>query len=142
MCIQVKLSLYLCNFGPVKGPLDVLLLWLVLYVVALPIGDGLQHPHQALHEVLQVHPPRESCSESDFREKFANTYFQALCIYIYSSSLIKITFVVQELKPFLHFLPKKLSSANFLQKTLPNKKFQSHNNENSSASSQGRPQKQ
>jgi hypothetical protein len=47
-----KLSLYLCDFGPEKGPLDVLSLWLVLYVVALPIGDGLQHPHQGLHEVL------------------------------------------------------------------------------------------
>jgi hypothetical protein len=27
-------------FGLEKGPLDVFLLWLVLYVVALPIGDG------------------------------------------------------------------------------------------------------
>jgi hypothetical protein len=29
MCVKVKLSLYLSNFGPEKGPLDVLLLWLV-----------------------------------------------------------------------------------------------------------------
>jgi hypothetical protein len=32
--------------------LDVLPLWLVPNAVALPIGDGLQHPHQGLHEVL------------------------------------------------------------------------------------------
>jgi hypothetical protein len=74
----VKLSLYLFNFGPEKGPLDVctvLTLWLVLYVVALPIGDGLQHSHQGLHEVLQLLPPLKSCSKSDFRKKFANNYF-------------------------------------------------------------------
>jgi hypothetical protein len=37
-------------------------------VVGLPIGNGLHHPHQALHEVLQVLPPRKSCSKSDFRK--------------------------------------------------------------------------
>jgi hypothetical protein len=55
--------------------LDVLSLWLVLYVVALPIGDGLQHPHQGPHEVLQVLPLLKSYSKSDFKEEFANTYF-------------------------------------------------------------------
>jgi hypothetical protein len=74
MCMKVKLSLSSCNFGPEKGPLDVLSLWLVLYVIALPTGDGLQHPHQGLHEVLQVLPPIKSWSKSDYREKFVNTY--------------------------------------------------------------------
>jgi hypothetical protein len=57
MCIWVKLSHCLCNFGPEKAPLDVPILWQVLYVVALPIGDGLQHPYQGLHKVLQLLPP-------------------------------------------------------------------------------------
>jgi hypothetical protein len=51
--------------------LDVLPLWLVLYEVALPVGDDLQHPHQGLLEVLQVLLPLKSCSKCDFREKFA-----------------------------------------------------------------------
>jgi hypothetical protein len=63
------------QFWPGKGQLDVLSLWLVLYVVALPIGNGLQHPHQGLHEVLQVILPLESYSKSDFREKLEITYF-------------------------------------------------------------------
>ncbi len=56
-------------------PLDVqvLLHWLVLYVVALPINDGLQPPHQRLNEVQQVLPPLKSCSKSDFMDKFAST---------------------------------------------------------------------
>jgi hypothetical protein len=32
-------------------------------VFALPIGDGLQHSHQGLHEVLQLLPPLKSCSK-------------------------------------------------------------------------------
>ncbi len=111
MCIQAKLSLYLCNFGTEKGLLDVLPLWLVLYLVALFIGDGLQHPHQGLYEVLQVLLPLISCSKSDFREKFANMDFQALHFCIFSPSFIKIVYVVQELKHlFSLFYPKKLSS--------------------------------
>jgi hypothetical protein len=39
------------------------------------LPSPLQHPRQGLHEVLQVLPPLKSCSKSDFREKFANTYF-------------------------------------------------------------------
>jgi hypothetical protein len=63
------------QFWPGKGQLDVLSLWLVLYVVALPIGNGLQHPYQGLHEVLQVILPLETYSKSDFREKLEITYF-------------------------------------------------------------------
>jgi hypothetical protein len=60
--------------------MDVLPLSLVLYVDALPIGEGLQHPHQGLLEVLQVLPPLESCLKSDFREKLTNTYLEALLV--------------------------------------------------------------
>jgi hypothetical protein len=61
-----------------RVPLDVrvLLQWLVLYVVALPINDGLQRPHQRLNEDQQVPPPFKSCSKSDFMDKFASTYFR------------------------------------------------------------------
>jgi hypothetical protein len=58
--------------------LDVLPLWLVLYEVALPIGNDLQHPHQGLLEVLQVFLPLKSCSKYDFTEKFAKYLFFGL----------------------------------------------------------------
>jgi hypothetical protein len=51
-------------------------------VAALPIGDGQQHPHQGLHEVLQVLLPLKSCTKSDFREKFAKLIFKP---YIFAS---------------------------------------------------------
>ncbi len=54
---RLNFLFYLYDFSPEKDPLDVLLLRLVLYVVALPTGDGLQPPHQGLHEVHQVLPP-------------------------------------------------------------------------------------
>jgi hypothetical protein len=63
------------QFWPEKGPLDVRLLWLALYMVALPTGDGLRPPHQGLHEVHQVLAPLKSCLKSDFIDKFADTYF-------------------------------------------------------------------
>ncbi len=56
------------------GPLDVLSLRLVLYVVALAICDGLQHPHQGLDGSSCTSSSR-ILFKSDFREKFANTYF-------------------------------------------------------------------
>jgi hypothetical protein len=67
-----KFSLSLFNFGPEKCPLDVVLLWKVFYVVALPIGDGLQPPHQGLHGVHHVLPPLKSCSKSDLIERFTD----------------------------------------------------------------------
>ncbi len=73
----VELLLYSYNFGPEKGALDVALLWLVLYVVALPISDGPQPLYQGLCQVDQVILPLKSCSKSDFTYKFAESYFQA-----------------------------------------------------------------
>ncbi len=62
---RLNYLLYLYDFGPEKDPLDVLLFWLVLFVVAFPIGDGLQPPQQGLHEVHQVFPPLKSRSKRD-----------------------------------------------------------------------------
>jgi hypothetical protein len=50
-------------------------LWLVSYVVTLPVGDGLQPSHQGLHEVHHVLTPLKSGSESDFIDKFNDTCF-------------------------------------------------------------------
>jgi hypothetical protein len=78
-------------------------------VVSLLIGDGLQHPHQGLHEVLQVFPPLKSCSKSDFREKFANTYFIGLTfLHLFTKFLSNIycSLGVKALKHFLAFTQK------------------------------------
>jgi hypothetical protein len=51
----------------------VLILWLVLYVVALPISDGLHPPDHGLYEVHQLLPPLKSCLKSNFIYKFADS---------------------------------------------------------------------
>jgi hypothetical protein len=57
------LFIHTYDFVPEKDPSDVLLLWLVLYVVALPISDGLPPPQQGRHEAHQVLPPLDlTCS--------------------------------------------------------------------------------
>jgi hypothetical protein len=83
-------------------------------VVALPISDGLQHPHQGLHEVLQVLPLLKSCSKSDFGEKFALLIFRT---YIFTSfhQVLSNCFCGLGVKAFECQL--------FVQITLQNKKF-------------------
>ncbi len=72
----MKLSLSLYDFDPEKSPLDVVLLWLLLYVVGLPTGNGLQPLHQGPHEVHHVLPPLKSCSKIDFKESLLILIFR------------------------------------------------------------------
>jgi hypothetical protein len=51
-------------------------------VVALPIGDDLQRPHQGIHEVLQVLPPLKSFSKNDFEKSLQIPIFR---LYIFAS---------------------------------------------------------
>jgi hypothetical protein len=76
MCIWIKLFIYLYNFDPEKSPLDVVLLLLLLNVVSLHIGDGLQPSRQGLYKVHQVPPPLRSCPKSYFIDKVADTYLR------------------------------------------------------------------
>ncbi len=87
------LSLYWWDLALKKDPLDVLPLWLVLYVVALPIGDDLQRPRQGIHEVFQVLPPLKSCSKNDLR-KVCKYLFLGFTFLHLSPSFIKIAFMV------------------------------------------------
>jgi hypothetical protein len=94
-------------------------------VVALPIADGLQHPHQGIHEVLQVLPPLKSCSKSDFRGKFVNTYFLGLTFLHLFTKYNKNLFCGLGVKAFFkHFFTQKLSSVNlFCEKPCQIKSF-------------------
>jgi hypothetical protein len=107
--------------------LDVLPLWLVLYEVALPVGDDLQHPHQGLLEVLQVLLPFKSCSKYDFREKLAKYLFFGLTFLHLFAKFDQNYFCGFGNKALLAFLftPKivKCQFFFFFQKTLPNKTF-------------------
>ncbi len=76
--IYMKLFLYLFNFGPKKGPVGVQLLLLIIYVVAHPIGHGLQPSRQGLHEVHQAPHPLKSCSKHDFTNLLVIIYIKAL----------------------------------------------------------------
>ncbi len=106
--------------------MDVLPLWLVLYEVALPVGDDLQPPHQGLLEVLQVILPLKSCSKCDFREKFAKYLLLGLTFLHLFAKFDQNDFCGLGNKAFLAFLftPKIVVSIFFFfQKTLPNKTF-------------------
>jgi hypothetical protein len=67
------MKLYL-DFVPEKGPLDVLLFWLVLHVVALSIDDGVQPPYQGLHEFYRYFLLSNLVQKSDFIDK-PDVYF-------------------------------------------------------------------
>jgi hypothetical protein len=98
-------------------PLDVLLLWIVLYVVVLPIG-GPQHPQQGPHEVHQVVFPLKSCSKRDFTDKLAAIYLLILHL---STQFNQNCFSGLGVKGFFH--PKKLLNVNFSPKKTLQKKF-------------------
>jgi hypothetical protein len=87
----MKLFLYLFNFRPKKAKrVYVQLLLLILYVVAHPIGDGLQPSRHGLHEVHQAPHPLKSCSKHDFTDMFVIIYIKALEFSILLPSLIKM----------------------------------------------------
>jgi hypothetical protein len=81
--------------------------FLVLSLVANPISDGLQPPHQGLHEVYQVLPPLKSCTKGDFVDKFAVLIPRPYNFASFHQVFIKNCYGLGV------FLPKKLSNADF-----------------------------
>jgi hypothetical protein len=84
-------------------------------VVALPIGDDLQPPHQEPHEVHEVVPPLKSCSKSDFINKLANILLGLTILHLFTRFYqqccngvgVKAFFFAKKLS--CHFFHKKLS---------------------------------
>ncbi len=113
MCIQVYLYLYLCNFGPER------VYWMYFpsgqYCIRLPsplvmtcsilIRDSLRFFKYSFFSNLVQNVILE--------KSLQNTYFQALHFYIFLPSLIKMTFVVQEIKHFQHFFTPKIVKCQF-----------------------------
>jgi hypothetical protein len=84
---------------------------------AIPIGDGLQPCHQALHEVHPVLPSYQIYAKNDFIDKFTVTYFYALQFVFFHQVLFKNCFSGFGVKAFLDvFYPKNVQVSIFCAK--------------------------
>ncbi len=114
MYSKVKLSLYVYDFWPEKFLLYVLLLWLVLlYVVVLPISDGLPPLWKGLHKIIQVLSLLKYC---------ANMILQtSLLLFFKTNGIASFHQVFSKLLQWFKkkdFLPQKLPSVIFFAKNL------------------------